>query len=469
LRAIFISYRRSDSEGEAGRLFDDLVAHFGEQMVFMDVAGIEAGRDFRKVIEESIAGCGVLLVMMGPSWATAKDENGRLRLEDPNDFVREEVASALRRDIPVIPVLVRGAKMPRPEQLPESVKDLVFRNAVELTHARWKSDVQLTIDSLRRLVGGSGEVRSAAQRPSGQTVPAVAASSLKEDIGSRFNAAMLQKVTRELALEIGPIADVMVKRAATACQSEDELYSKLADEIESPNQRAKFLSRLRSRPAAVSAPINAAASPGETAVRIPASQTVLEQPAAARPAASQSRSLKPYVIAVAAIVVIAFAVVIVRGMLSPSANTNSASDRQPPSTQSDPNESQRPSGPAPAVEPAGIPKPATEGGIGAAGEATRPQIVHLSPEAAHSLLAREIVPAYPQLARQARIQGEVILDAEISKTGSVENLKAASGHPMLIPAAIDAVKQWQYRPYVLNGEPVAVQTQITVHFSLKSG
>jgi hypothetical protein len=72
LGAIFVSYRRSDAQGEAGRLFDDLVKHFGDQMVFMDVAGIEAGRDFRKAIEESVAKCGVLLVVMGPEWLNAK-------------------------------------------------------------------------------------------------------------------------------------------------------------------------------------------------------------------------------------------------------------------------------------------------------------------------------------------------------------------------------------------------------------
>ena len=72
LRAIFVSYRRSDSQGEAGRLFDDLVSHFGEQKVFMDVAGIEAGRDFRKAIEESVANCGVLLVLIGPMWVQAR-------------------------------------------------------------------------------------------------------------------------------------------------------------------------------------------------------------------------------------------------------------------------------------------------------------------------------------------------------------------------------------------------------------
>jgi len=453
LRAIFISYRRSDSEGEAGRLFDDLVARFGEQTVFMDVVGIEAGRDFRKAIEESVAGCGVLLVMMGPSWATAKDENGRLRLEDPNDFVREEVATALRRDIPVIPVLVRGAKMPRPEQLPESVRDLAFRNAVELTHARWKSDVQLFIESLRRLVGSSGEVKAASQRPSTQT----AAASL--DSGSRFNAMTLQRVTQELALEIGPIADVMVRRAATACQSEEELYAKLAEEIEPLAQRAKFLSRVRF---AVPLPINTAVTP--RVADITAGRGVSEPVKTAKTTATQSRSIKPHAIAVAALVVLAFAFVFLRGSLS--LKTNSAADHQPPSTQPIPTET--PKNAESSVQPASISKPATEGNAGSVGGARNP-IAHLSPEAAHSLLVKEVVPSYPELARRARIQGEVVLDAQISQEGAVENLKAASGHPMLIPAAIDAVKQWRYRPYLLNGEPMAVQTQITVHFSLKSG
>ena len=133
-------------------MFDDLVKHFGERMVFMDVAGIEAGRDFRKAIEESVAQCGALLVVMGPEWLNAKDESGARRLDDPGDFVRIETGSALRRDIPVIPVLVHGATMPRPEQLPEGIKDLAYRNCIEVTHARWKSDIQLLVEALRRVV-----------------------------------------------------------------------------------------------------------------------------------------------------------------------------------------------------------------------------------------------------------------------------------------------------------------------------
>ena len=149
MRAIFISYRREDAEGQAGRLFNDLAEHFGEHSVFMDVAGIEPGRDFRKAIDEQVASCGVLLALIGKNWLDAKDASGRRRLDDPLDFVRLETASAMKREIPVIPVLVQGSSMPRAEQLPPDLAELAYRNGVELTHARWDSDVQVLIKALR--------------------------------------------------------------------------------------------------------------------------------------------------------------------------------------------------------------------------------------------------------------------------------------------------------------------------------
>ncbi len=152
MRAIFISYRRDDTEGYAGRLFRDLRDRFGKDAVFMDVAGIEPGRDFRRVIEDRVASCGVLLALIGKAWLTVTDDAGKRRLDDPNDFVRLETASALKRDIPVIPVLVQQAEMVRAEQLPDGLKDLAFRNSVELTHARWESDVELLIAALSRYV-----------------------------------------------------------------------------------------------------------------------------------------------------------------------------------------------------------------------------------------------------------------------------------------------------------------------------
>ena len=151
-RAIFISYRRDDSEGEAGRLFDDLVGSFGESSVFMDVAGINPGMDFRKAIDENVAECGVLLAVIGPAWCSVTNSAGGRRLDDPNDFVRLEIASALARKIAVIPVLVHGAKMPRPEELPDNLKDLAYHNSVEITHTRWISDVKLLTDALTAYV-----------------------------------------------------------------------------------------------------------------------------------------------------------------------------------------------------------------------------------------------------------------------------------------------------------------------------
>ncbi|HKM86720.1 MAG TPA: toll/interleukin-1 receptor domain-containing protein [Terriglobales bacterium] len=150
MRGIFISYRRDDSEGQAGRLYDDLVRQFGDGSVFMDVAAIDPGLDFRKVIDASVSSCGVLLALIGPAWLDAEDEAGRRRLDNPLDFVRLETAAALKRDIPVVPVLVAKARMPRAEQLPDDLKELVYRNGVELTHARWDTDVQVLVKALQR-------------------------------------------------------------------------------------------------------------------------------------------------------------------------------------------------------------------------------------------------------------------------------------------------------------------------------
>src|SRR5580693_4951248 len=98
-----------------------------------------------------------------------------------------------------------------------------------------------------------------------------------------------------------------------------------------------------------------------------------------------------------------------------------------------------------------------------------PQRVRVSSGVSTGLLIRKVQPNYPQLAKQARIQGSVVLQAEISKDGTIQNLQLISGHPMLAPAAIEAVKQWRYKPYLLNGEPVAVETTVVVNFSLSGG
>lgn len=224
-RAIFISYRRGDSEGESGRLFDDLVDRFGERSVFMDVAGIAPGRDFRKAIEESVGTCGALLAVVGPAWVHVADANGQRRLDDPADFVRLEIAGALARDVTVIPVLVRGAKMPSAAELPPDIADLAYRNAVELSHARWKNDVAILTDALGRVIDGPAEPAAAAHAP-----PA-----------APLDDAALRRAEHELARYIGPIAEVIVKRAARRSRTLHDLYASLANEIEEPHDRAAFL------------------------------------------------------------------------------------------------------------------------------------------------------------------------------------------------------------------------------------
>lgn len=489
--AIFVSYRRSDSQGEAGRLFDDLVKHFGDNMVFMDVAGIEAGRDFRKVIEENVARCGVLLVVIGPEWLHAKDESGERRLDDPSDFVRLETASALSRDIPVIPVLVRNAEMPHSEQLPEGLKDLAYRNCCELTHARWKSDIQLLIDPLRRLIGDSGESgkkigpkQPTASSQRGTPKQEVSGSTeLENATSARIDPATVQRISRELTLHIGPIADIVVKRVASRCSSAEDLYLKVAEEIGSQQEREKFLlhrgpssSTARSN-VEVSAPAPAAlASPPLSQGNDAEIKTV---PATATPRLRQSR----YLLVSAAVILLVLALVLA-AHFAPSRRTGSTNAAQTSHPETPTVESRVKSDTSLPVMntggvsgvPGSVPKDSIGGGDGdkigstkaEALKAATPQRVRVSQGVLSSLLIRKVLPVYPSTARQARVQGAVVLQAEISKDGAVESLREIRGHPLLIPAAIDAVKQWQYKPYLMNGEPVAVQTTITVDFTLKN-
>ncbi len=172
---VFISYRREDSQGEALHLFDDLKEHFGSDRVFMDVTGIDPGKDFRKVIEKAVTTCDVLLLMIGRKWIDVVDREGKPRLDDPSDFVRIETAAALHRDIPVIPILVQGAGMPRSEQLPSEIEALAWRNAFDLRHNRWSIDVAELVTALRKIVPGSSALSSEENKSRRwrQTVPGI--------------------------------------------------------------------------------------------------------------------------------------------------------------------------------------------------------------------------------------------------------------------------------------------------------
>jgi TIR domain-containing protein len=179
---VFISYRRQDTAAHAGRLYDAMVPRFGESNVFMDV-DLEPGIDFVERITEAVAGCHVLIVIMGPRWATLEDADGVVRIADSEDFVRLEVVTALQRsDVTVIPVLVSGAQMPDPDELPQEVRAITRRNALELSDTRWRYDVGRLTDTLDELLAEmtgthqidvpAGELPSPVQAGAGPAAPA---------------------------------------------------------------------------------------------------------------------------------------------------------------------------------------------------------------------------------------------------------------------------------------------------------
>lgn len=156
---IFISYRREDTSGHAGRIYDRLNAHFPDR-VFRDVAGINLGEDFVVAIERHVGECEVFIELVGDRWATITDHAGRRRLDDPEDFVRLELATALRRGITIIPILVNGATMPAGSTLPTDIAPLTRRNALQVTESDFDHDVERLIKRLETVLGRSSAIRS---------------------------------------------------------------------------------------------------------------------------------------------------------------------------------------------------------------------------------------------------------------------------------------------------------------------
>jgi len=153
---VFISYRRDDSGGYAGRLFDVLAGRFGPEQTFMDLDDIKGGDDFTAVIGEKVSQCSALLAVIGDRWLTLTGPDGVRRLDAPGDFVRLEIAKALERGVRVIPVLVSGAVMPRAEDLPDGLRPLSVHQAVEVRDAHFHADADQLIELLQKTVPGLG-------------------------------------------------------------------------------------------------------------------------------------------------------------------------------------------------------------------------------------------------------------------------------------------------------------------------
>ncbi|MEO8411096.1 MAG: toll/interleukin-1 receptor domain-containing protein [Propionivibrio sp.] len=151
MAGIFISYRRADQPGFAGRLADSLIAVFGADAVFRDVDDIHPGDDFVVVLDRQLRQVDVMLVVIGPDWLRA-NRNGERRLDDGDDFVRREIRAGLASKQPLLPVLVAGTAMPGTTDLPDDLRPLARRQAIVLADASWADDVERLVGQIEPLI-----------------------------------------------------------------------------------------------------------------------------------------------------------------------------------------------------------------------------------------------------------------------------------------------------------------------------
>lgn len=167
MSAIFISYRRADSQGHARALYDDLCERLSQADIFFDLGTIEAGDAFPDLLREAVEGCKVLLALIGPAWSEVKDAQGNRRLDDPRDFVRQEIAQALALGKRVIPVVFDDAPIPPADRLPEPLRALAARDVHTLRgkHYEYATQLQVLVELLRRFAGVAASLRLAPKEP----------------------------------------------------------------------------------------------------------------------------------------------------------------------------------------------------------------------------------------------------------------------------------------------------------------
>jgi hypothetical protein len=145
---IFLCYRREDTQGFARGIYQSLASEYGHEQVFRDIDSTPAGFKFSAWIESKVRQCSVMIVLIGDAWSSAIDQTGQRRLDSPKDWVRQEIESAIRQSIPIIPVRVQGARMPSEDELPPSIADLAGLQSAEVTDSRWEFDVGMLIQAV---------------------------------------------------------------------------------------------------------------------------------------------------------------------------------------------------------------------------------------------------------------------------------------------------------------------------------
>jgi hypothetical protein len=266
--SIFINYRRGEDQAAAGRLYDQLEATFTRERIFIDVDNIAPGRDFTEELATRVEQCDVFLAVIGRRWADVVDVDGSRRLDNPNDWVRVEIESAQRLGKHIIPVLVDGAEMPRPEKLPDALQRFARRNAARLTHERFRADVQalvVAIGRLREAERAQFELERR-QTPRGAETPAISTRSAREAASpvaaGRRLAPMAIAALAALAV-IAAGAGVLVWRLSSPSAVATDSIAKRADgapSIANP-MSTKIAAAPTSTPTAATEPTAPAASP----------------------------------------------------------------------------------------------------------------------------------------------------------------------------------------------------------------
>jgi TonB family protein len=468
---IFISYRREDSAGHTGRLYDRLSAYFGEDQIFMDIEHIEAGEDFVQAIQEAVGECEILIAIIGRDWLNSGGAAGR-RLDNPNDFVRLEIATALERGVRVIPVLVQDAKMPHPQELPENLLRLSHRNAIELSDTRWKHDVDQLIEAIEKILARQRAAQSGA-------ASAAEAERQRLETEARQQAEARAALTAETRRREIEAAEAQ-RRAAEETQRrrEAEAAQKRREAEAAQRREAEAKENERRR----------AAQPAPSAFKETSARS--ESPLAGY-ATQPKQSNRMLVLAVIALLGVAafgvIGVVLISTALTPatdnaglttekrsssgaplSSNQQTAQSTPPTTTNA---VKQSPANSSPTSKSQAGDKGMTSPALNKQEEGTpsKPTPVPkprapLSAGVLNGRIISQPQPAYPAVAKAARASGAVTVQVTVDESGRVISANAVSGHPLLQRAAVQAAYQARFTPTLLSGQPVKVQGVITYNF-----
>ena len=229
---IFICYRRDDSAYPSQSIYDTLVSHFGKESVFFDVDTIPVGLDFHGFLNEAVVQCDVLLAVIGDHWLNMRDEKGQRRIDNPDDFVHIEIEAALSRNIPVIPVLLGRAAVPKPQELPPTLKELSRRQATEVRHGR---DFR---SHLERLIRDIEQAFSVAKQQSTIASPLAAANFVETEADELADYELSAEARKLLVTAAAADGQVLYCRSSSGCNT--QAGSQILNEPHNPRSEATW-------------------------------------------------------------------------------------------------------------------------------------------------------------------------------------------------------------------------------------